>query len=161
MITNEKIECLINVLKNLLHEGIINFPQMGHELSLNAKSIDKRYDFRIIINRVTVRPNNPELKLSLVALYENLRLIAIDIAGSDHRNPEGAINKYHDLQEIVPCPHFHIYDEEFNNLAFPLPSIIDAGEIKDVNDLINVFIKFLEYFSINNLSDYNIQATLN
>jgi len=159
MITNEQVESLINISKRLLHKEIINFPKVDDDLSLNAKSVDERYDFRIIINRKIVRPDNPDLKLSLVALYENLRLIGICVSGNNHRNPNGAISKYPNLQENVPCPHFHIYDEEFNNIAFPLPEIIDVGKINDVNDLLDIFIKFLEYFKINNIP--MVQPVLN
>jgi len=158
MITNEQIENLINISKRLLQEGTINFPQVNDDLHLNAKSTDERYDFKIIVNRVIVRPDNPDLKLSIVALYEKLRLIGIDICGPDHTNPRGAIQKYPALTENVPCPHFHIYDEDFN-IAYPLPEKIDVKKINDVNDLISILLNFLEYFKVNH--NVIFQAVIN
>ncbi len=160
IITNELANELISALKNLEHKAkTIEFPSINEKLRLQSLSVDNRYEFTFIVNRVVVRPDAPELKISFLVLYKNTNLMRIDIAGGEHENPENALKYYNELPHIVPCPHIHIFDEHFN-IAYPLDKYITYNKIKYVEDLIDIFIKFLECSNIININEFNIQPCL-
>ena len=55
----------------------------------------------------------------------------LDIQGAPHRNPDG---------EVIPCPHLHIYRENFGDKwAFPLP----ASKFQHLGDLYQTFEDFM------------------
>jgi hypothetical protein len=55
----------------------------------------------------------------------------IDMQGAPHRNPCG---------EAIPCPHLHIYREDFGDKwAFPSP----AGKFQHLDDLYQTFEDFM------------------
>jgi hypothetical protein len=146
-LTNEKVEKLIEALK-FLNNKQINFPKQEERLKLVAQTCDKKYSFDIYINRNSHSPVNKELKCSLLVVYEKERLIAVDIDGAEHPNPDMAIEKYPFLLKNVPCPHYHLFDETFKNIAVPLSNKIEFDKIESVNDLVDIFIKFLEHFNV-------------
>lgn len=160
LLTNEIVDGLISALKELTYnKKIIEFPSINEKLKLDAISVDKRYEFTIHINRVIVRPDKPDLKVSFLLIYKNEALMRIDIAGADHKNSKEAMNVYSELQEIVPCPHIHIFNSE-SSVAYPLNKYCKYDNISNVNDLIDIFIKFLELSNICNYKNYSIQPKL-
>jgi MoaA/NifB/PqqE/SkfB family radical SAM enzyme len=55
----------------------------------------------------------------------------LDIDGAPHRNPDG---------ELIPCPHLHIYRENFGDKwAYPLPQ----GKFRNLSDLFRTFEDFM------------------
>ena len=160
IITNELAKELISALKNLKHKtDTIIFPAINEKLKLQALSADNRYEFTFVINRVVVRPDNPDLKITFLILYKNTSLMRIDIAGKEHENNENALKIYKELQSTVPCPHIHIFDEKFT-IAYPLNKYIDYAKINYVGDLIDIFIKFLELNNVTNINEFQIQTSL-
>lgn len=160
ILTNDIVDSLISALKQLIQKNrIIIFPSINEKIKLDAVSADKRYEFTIIINRIIVRPDKPTLKISFLILYKNSPLMRIDLGGSDHKNSDVALEEFPDLNEVVPCPHIHIFDETYN-IAYPLYKYCNYDNIQSVNDLIEIFIEFLELNNINNINNYTIQPKL-
>jgi len=63
-------------------------------------------------------------------------LVRVDIGGAPHTNPDGA---------TIPCPHIHLFREEFDDKwAFPL----SGYPFRDSNDIVITFEDFARYCNI-------------
>ena len=83
-------------------------------------SLDNREDFLLDITR-------SQINVAKIAHQNRARhvviLMRLDIQGAPHRNPDA---------EVIPCPHLHIYREDFGDKwAFRLP----AGKFRHLGDL--------------------------
>jgi hypothetical protein len=79
------------------------FPQPGERLVIPLVSVDKREDFLLDITR-------SQINVAKITHQNRARhvviLMRLDIQGAPHRNPDG---------EVIPCPHLHIYRENFGD----------------------------------------------
>ena len=111
----------------------IQFPNSGGRVSIPLLSLDKKESFAIDVTR-------SQIKL-LKATYQNrarqaIILRRLDMDGPPHRNPDG---------EEIPCPHLHIYREQFGDKwAIPAPS----NTFSNTADLHLTFNEFLTFCNV-------------
>ena len=139
MLAQAEADALISMAKRLIMKGIIKFPSLGGYTTLDLASLDGREEFIVDVNR------KGQIKLTKCTYQERYRkdiiLLRLDIDGPDHRNPD---------DEVLPCPHLHIYREGFaHKWAFPIP----PGIFTDTGDLVNTMIEFLRYCNVTNLHE--------
>src|SRR5438874_2522092 len=129
MLTQDRAEELLAMIKQLVQSGKIDFPSAGAAKKLEAKSEDKRESFLLDINRRgTIRLT----KCTFQERYEVVEiLLRLDIDGPSHDNPDG---------ETIPCPHLHVYRDGGDKWAIPLPM-----DFSDPADLVQTFKEFLTY----------------
>lgn len=144
MLTQGDANQLIACLKELIGDSNVIFPQPGEYIELDAKSTNDGDIFVIDVNR------KGTLKISKCTYQlrynKSTQLLRIDLDGPTHTNPDGI---------EVPCPHIHIYTEQFGlRFAFPLSKEI----LTDTNDLLQVLIDFLSYINIDNINQFNYQG---
>ncbi len=114
--------------KRPLNETPQSFPAPGEKLRIPLTSIDKTEDFQLDIRR-------SRLDLSQITYQARGRqivvLLRLDINGPPHRNPD---------DEIVPCPHLHIYQEGYGDKwAYPLAQ----DKFADTTNLYQTLMDFL------------------
>ena len=145
MLSQERVDYLIKVLKVLKYEGkVIAFPMPTQQEVIEVQSDDMNRDkFLFYINR---KGQYNLKKCTYLSRYNNTyNLLRIDINGPPHDNPDGT---------TVECPHIHIYKEGYNlSWAYPLNSVIKTNP----KDLIQVLIDFLKYNNVKNTKNYYIQ----
>lgn len=132
-ITQAEADALIALPKYKEDNGFWNYPGFGGAISIPLTSDDKRENFFLDISHG---------KINLVkGKYQNrarhiIVLVRLDFGGSPHRNPDG---------EEVPCPHLHLYKENFGDKwAFPAPADI----FTDITDTWKTFQDFMTYCNI-------------
>jgi MoaA/NifB/PqqE/SkfB family radical SAM enzyme len=121
-------DALIAVAKRRADDGERKFPPPGDRLVVPLVSIDKREDFLLDITR-------SQINFAKITHQNRARqvvvLMRLDIDGAPHRNPDG---------EVIPCPHMHIYRENFGDKwAHPLP----VGKFNNLGDLFRTLEDFM------------------
>ncbi|MCR8961619.1 hypothetical protein O0550_00145 [Brevibacillus halotolerans] len=137
MLTQQQADNLLQAAKTLINCTHINFPKPGDSLTLEAETSTGNDSFLLDINR------KGKISLSKCTLQNRhmrtIILLRVDLVGPPHTNP--------DLQEI-PCPHIHIYREDYmDKWAYPLPEIMPTN----ISDLGQVLLDFLKYNNITNV----------
>lgn len=132
-LTQKEADLLLSLEKHYL--GNQKFLVAGNRSVINIPliSANRREEFfldirhgRIGISRVTFQ-NRARKTVSLAR---------IDMSGPPHRNPN---------EEIIPCPHLHLYREgSEDKWAFPLPS----DTFKDTSDPWSILDEFMTYCNI-------------
>jgi len=145
MLTQEDANALLEMIKEVIQKGIVQFPSLGERINLDLQSLDKKTNFIIDVNR---RGRIKINKYSYQKRYrKDERLLRVDVNGPPHTNPDGA---------IIQCPHIHIYQENYDlSWAFELPPIFH-----DTDDLISTLYDFLEYCKVNNTEEILFQGGL-
>jgi hypothetical protein len=137
MLSDERAEELLAMIKKLVETGRIDFPAAGGAKKLDAQSEDGRESFLMDINRKgTIRLT----KCTFQERYQTIEiLLRLDIDGPTHENPVGT---------VVSCPHLHVYRDGADKWAIPLP----AG-FSDPSDLVTTFREFLAYCNVRDIPD--------
>lgn len=109
------------------------FPGPGDRIVVPLTSTDKRESFMLDVMRY-------QIKLTKTTLQNRARvtiiLYRLDIGGAPHRNPDG---------EEIPCPHLHIYRENYGDKwAIPAP----VTKFPDTSDLFTTLYAFMEHCNI-------------
>ncbi|MEI7684985.1 MAG: hypothetical protein WCL32_08155 [Planctomycetota bacterium] len=135
MLTQEKADALMAMVKALTAGRRIDFPVPGSDLRLEAKSEDGREVFAFDVNRKLGK----RIRISKCTMQERYAgveiLLRLDIDGPPHDNPDG---------QTIPCPHLHIYKEgEADKWAYPLPP-----EVTDPTNLERTLLEFLKYCKV-------------
>jgi hypothetical protein len=127
-LSQAEADALIAVPKRRADDEERRFPPPGDRLVIPLVSNDKREDFLLDITR-------SQINVAKITHQNRARqvvvLLRLDIDGAPHRNPDG---------EVIPCPHLHIYRENFGDKwAHPLP----AGRFQNLSDLFRTFEDFM------------------
>lgn len=104
-------DALIAVPKVRANDKETHFPVAGGRLCLPLRSQDGRESFFLDIQRgrFDLRKGTYQNRARQIVL-----LVRLDFGGPPHRNPDG---------EEIPCPHLHIYREEYGDKwAVAVPS---------------------------------------
>jgi hypothetical protein len=145
MLSQENADKLKAILKMILDPQLFRFPEIGGA-ALNVVSEDKRELFQTDIYRGQKNPSKSSYNLRYKS-SENTIIYRLDINGPNHRNP--------DYKEI-PCPHLHIYRENYEDAwAIPAPD-----EIAKSNKPAEALIAFLRYCRIQNTSAIAVDGDL-
>ena len=134
MLSQQEIECLLQILKELMEKQPLAFPSASDSQEYQIVSEDKRDKFIINANR------KGHINITKCTFQERHQsgeiLLRLDLNGRPHTNPDG---------EVLPCPHLHIIKENCGtSWAYPVPKVI----FTDINDLLLSFINFLEYCKV-------------
>lgn len=126
-------DALLAMEKHRADEEKRLFPTGGEAISAPLQSVDKREVFLLDISR-------GRINLAKVKMQNRARQVVVlarlDLVGPPHRNPDG---------EEIPCPHIHVYREEFGDkYAIPLPS----DKFTDQNDIWTKYQEFLQFCNI-------------
>lgn len=110
-----------------------SFPSPGGRIAIPLTSIDRRESFTLDITRA-------QIKLTKATYQSRARvaiiLLRLDLEGPPHRNPDG---------EEIPCPHLHIYREDFGDKwAIPAPLPAYANPL----DLFSTFEAFMRQCNV-------------
>ncbi|WP_410513134.1 hypothetical protein PaeBR_01270 [Paenibacillus sp. BR2-3] len=137
MLIQNEVDYLLNLVKVLSENRNITLPNPGQSLELGVNSANSNEKFIVDINRKgTINIQ----KVTYQTRYQrSVVLLRLDIEGSPHKNPD---------EEIIPCPHLHIFREGFGtSWAYPL----DKKIITETTDLVQVLIAFLKYNNVTNI----------
>ncbi len=139
MLTQEKADSLMAMVKSFVDHSTIEFPFPGQAKQFEARSEDGHEVFIFDVNR------KGKIKLSKCTYQERYAvveiLVRLDLDGPPHENPDGA---------DVPCPHLHLYKEGFaDKWAYSLPT----GVFSDPSDLVTTFREFLQYCNVHNIPE--------
>lgn len=142
-LTQAEADALIAMEKHRVDNKHWPYPSTGESLAIPLVSTDKKESFFLDINR-------GRINVSRITFQNRARqvvvLLRLDIDGPAHPNPDG--------QEI-PCPHLHIYREDFGDKwAVPVPS----GDFKNPGDRSQTLEDFMRYCNI--VDPPNIQRGL-
>ncbi len=145
MISQQEIEYLLQVLKDLIDVQPLTFPSFSESKQYQVVSEDGRNKFIIDADR------KGHINLSKCTFQERNSvniLLRLDLSGRPHTNPDG---------EELPCPHLHIMKENCGtSWAYPLPEDI----FTNTSDLLLSFINFLEYCKVKDASNIIFQDRL-
>jgi MoaA/NifB/PqqE/SkfB family radical SAM enzyme len=127
-LSQTEADALIAVAKRRADDDERKFPQPGERLVVPLVSVDKREDFLLDVTR-------SQINVAKITHQNRARQVIIlrrlDIEGAPHRNPDG---------EVIPCPHLHIYRENFGDKwAYALP----ADKFLHLGDLYQTFEDFM------------------
>ncbi|MGD1072471.1 MAG: hypothetical protein ABSB15_20290 [Bryobacteraceae bacterium] len=127
-LSQAEADALIAVAKRPADDEERRFPLPGDRLVIPPVSIDKREDFLLDITR-------SQINVAKITHQNRARqvvvLLRLDIDGAPHRNPDG---------QMVPCPHLHIYRENYGDKwAHPLPD----GKFQNLSDVFRTFEDFM------------------
>jgi len=137
MLSQERAEELLAMIKRLVESSRIDFPAAGAAKRLEAESEDGRESFLLDINR---RGTIKLTKCTFQERYQTVEiLLRLDIDGPTHENPDG---------EVVPCPHLHVYRGGGDKWAVALPR-----DFSDPPDLVQTFKEFLAYCKVRDIPD--------
>jgi MoaA/NifB/PqqE/SkfB family radical SAM enzyme len=137
-LTQAEANALIAMPKYKESNQVYNYPSLGGSMSVPLISSDKRERFLLDVS-------HGQINLSKVKYQNRARqiciLLRLELGGSPHRNPDGT---------VVPCPHIHIYRENYSDKwAFPIPS----DKFTDTSDYWHVFQEFVAYCNVVTLPD--------
>jgi hypothetical protein len=132
-LTQAEADALISMEKMKVDDSIYQFPQLGESVSIELKSVDKREQFFLDLNR-------GRIEIKKLTFQNRARkivvLVRLDLNGSPHRNPDG---------EEISCPHLHLYREGFGDKwAFAVP----ADKFPDLDHPRNILEAFMYYCNI-------------
>jgi hypothetical protein len=132
-LTQSEADFLVAMPKKASSSKVQLFPQSGGKLIIELQSVDNTEQFILDITR-------SRIKVGGITYQNRAREIVIlrrlDIEGPLHRNPD---------DEIVPCPHLHIYKEGYGaKWAYPPPPQL----FSDLSDRAKVLQDFLAAINI-------------
>jgi hypothetical protein len=108
----------------------IDIPIPGKNVSIPAKSTNKKEEFTIDLSRKTIKLQKTTEQLRS---HDTIVLLRLDINAAQHRNPDST---------EVGNSHLHIYKEGFSDkYAIDIP----INKFSDLNDLEQTFIDFLRF----------------
>ena len=132
-LTQDEADKLMAMEKRAVDEKEWLFPVAGDRVAIPLTSLDKRESFMLDVTRARIKLTK--------ATYQNraraaIILLRLDLDGPPHRNPDG---------EEVPCPHLHIYREDFGDKwAVPAP----LARYTNIRDLFSTFEAFMQQCNI-------------
>jgi MoaA/NifB/PqqE/SkfB family radical SAM enzyme len=133
MVDQDEINRLLGLKKHSDPKRTYKLPFPGNKLSIQLDSDNRREKFALNV----YRGKRIELKFNYSTIAKTILpfcLVRVDLNGSEHQNPDGT---------IIPCPHIHIFNEEFGeSLARPLSGIIMFKDIYDTWEVLQDFISF-------------------
>jgi hypothetical protein len=132
-LSQTEAEQLIALPKHKENDKNWRYPSLGGLISIPLISADKKERFLLDIS-------HGQINLLKGKLQNRARqcvvIIRLDFGGSPHRNPD---------DEIILCPHLHVYKEGFGDKwAFPAPST----HFHDINDILTTLNDFMAYCNI-------------
>lgn len=129
-ITQAEADALIRMEKHRVDGQRHGFPARGESLVLPLQSPDKREVFCLDISR-------GRIDLSRVKYQSRARqivvLVRLDLAGPPHRNPD---------DEEIPCPHLHMYRENFGDRWAVRIPVQDFANTSDLWCTLQDFLRF-------------------
>jgi hypothetical protein len=142
-LSNSEANALMNMPKRFVTTSGISFPSAGEKASFDIVSNDGRERFIADVHRGRIRLT----KCSYQERYGSIvALVRLDLDGRPHENPDGT---------VVPCPHLHIYRENFaDKWAEPIPS----GMFGNTADLVVTFRDFMAFCNVSGVPE--IQTSL-
>ena len=142
-LSQEDANELIQMPKIAEHTERIFYPGLGGVLEVPLQSINKRERFRLTMVRGRI---NLE-KASYQSIGRKMIvLIRLDLGGPPHRNPD---------DQVVPCPHIHIYREGWDD---KWASTLDTSVFSNIDDLWQSLHDFMNYCNV--VQKPNIHRTL-
>lgn len=145
MLTQQEIDYLLQILKNLNEKQPLIFPPVSYSKEYNIISEDKKEKFIIDVNR---KGHIKLTKCTFQKRYYGHILLRLDIDGRPHTNPD---------EQEIPCPHLHILKEGYGtSWAYHIPDNI----FEDTTNLLLSFINFLEYCKVKDTNSIMIQDGL-
>ncbi len=158
MITDNEALNFIKIEKEILNEGVIDFPRQNQFLVLDAVTKnDPKIKFTVDINRKRAILSRCTFQQRV---YTSIPLIRLDIDNKPHRNPDG---------EVLEGNHIHIYKEGYNlGWAYPLNHAIihqlnanfDLSLFEDLTSHIDTFISFCSLCNITKMPLFQITSTI-
>lgn len=137
--TQAEADGLITVLKHIVSLLYFEMPSLGQSKIIDLVSAFNRKDaFIVDVNRPS------KIKASRFSLQLRYRkdviLLRLEFDGPPHKNPD---------DEIIPCPHIHIWKENgganHTGWAYPIPVMFSKPD-----DFIKTLKEFLNYCSVVN-----------
>ena len=109
-LTQEEADSLILMEKHRIDDQIWVYSGLGCSLSIPLISVDRREEFSLDMSLGRI---NLVKKTYQNRARKSIALARLDYGGPAHLNPDGI---------EVPCPHLHIYREDYGDKwAFSLP----------------------------------------
>ena len=132
-LTQAEADTLIAMEKHRTDDQQWDYPGLGGSICIPLVSADKREGFLLDVSRGRID--------LLKGTYQNrarqvVVLVRLDFGGSPHRNPDG---------EEIPCPHLHIYREEYGDRWAVL---VPPDKFPNMVDLWQVLEDFIRYCNI-------------
>ena len=132
-LTQDEADKLMAMEKRSVDEKEWLFPSPGQRIAIPLTSVDKRENFMLDVTRA-------QIKLTKATCQNRARaaiiLLRLDLEGPQHRNPDG---------EEIPCPHLHIYREDFGD-KWAIPAPVD--KYTNTRDLFLTFEAFMQQCNI-------------
>lgn len=146
MLTQQEVDFLLELLKQLIDNKDIQFPGPSDSSIIEAVSATTNDKFLIDISR---KGHIKVTKCTFQTRYKkSYILLRLEIDGPNHTNPDGT---------EIPCPHIHIYREGYGtSWAHPLQSVMQT----DPTNMVQVLIDFLKYNNISNIPTIFEKGTL-
>lgn len=156
MLGQSEADALITIEKKRISKENYIFPMAGESLTIPIVSLDETESFLLDVNRGRIRLR----KCTYQERYQGIIvLVRLDVDGPPHTNPEVAevplpyLAEYNG--ETLPCPHLHIYVENFmDKWAIPAP----RDNFSNTGDLYATLDDFFKYCYI--VEPPNIQRGL-
>ncbi len=146
MLTQAEADALFEMQKKPKSSESYTFPYAGGKLLIEFVSLDNRELFLFNITRGSINV----VKCTYQSRARQVEVLRrLDVGGSPHPNPEveevplSFLAPYNGIE--IPCPHLHIYVEEFAaKWAIPAPDeLLNAN-----NDLYNTMEIFFKYCNV-------------
>ena len=146
ILSQEEANRLFNMEKIPENNSVYEFPLYGQILTIPILSSDRNEKFIFDIQRYTISISKIKFQ---TRVKKNIPLRRFEVDGSKHLNPEtenlpDRILIPYSGKEI-PCPHIHIYYEDWD-LKWALPS--DIFFKSESSDMYNAMIIFMNYCNI-------------
>ena len=143
VLSQAEADVLMELPKRFLETSAISFPAAGEKASYDIASDNGRERFTADVNRGRIRLTKCTYQERCRSIFVLARL---DLDGPPHENPD---------HEVVPCPHLHIYREDYaDKWAFRLPT----GKFRNTSDLVDTFRDFMTFCNVSGVPD--IQSSL-
>lgn len=129
-LTQPEADALIALDKISENGDVHDYPDLGGSLRipLTCKRDKESFMLDITRGRIELRRGSFQNRAR-----QNIVLVRLDISGGKHRNPDG---------ELVPCPHIHIYREDFGTKWAKSVDLDLFSNIEDQWQLLQDFMKF-------------------
>ena len=141
LLSQEEADALIAAEKRCDDESPISYPGPGGSICIQLHTADRRERFHFDVTRGRIALKKVSHN---VRVRTSIPLVRLDINGAPHTNPDGT---------KVGRSHLHLYREGYRDAwAYE----INPEEFRNVEDLQQSFMDFVNYCNIKNLPLVNL-----
>ena len=132
-LTQADADRLLALEKHRVDDQVWSPPHRGGRITVPLMSVDGHESFLLDLRRAHINI----LKSTYQTRGRQIFVLArLDVGGAPHRNPN---------DEIIECPHLHLYREGFNDRwAFPVPT----DRFSNLSDATRTLQDFMDYCNV-------------